>query len=153
MMISPEVLRRFHLFAGVDDELLKIIAMAGETKTLASGEWLFHEGEEANCFYLILNGKIDLMIAVGAATPDHAEIDTLITGDFVGWSALLESRTYTLGAAAATDTTLVCLDATMLHDLLQSHPEAGYRLMHRLSQGISDRLVNLRIRFVSLTEA
>ena len=46
-MISPETLRRFSLFSGLDSAVLEDLATAGEEVKFKQGEWLFKEGKEA----------------------------------------------------------------------------------------------------------
>lgn len=151
-MVSPELLRRFSLFAGLDAGAFKSLAMAGEEITLKAGDWLFHEGDEADALYLILSGSLDLTINLDKEGSRQADLCTLVEGDAVGWSALVEPHTYKLGAVAASDARLIRLDADQLRDLMISRPEVGYMLMHRIAQVIGNRLNNLRVRFVSLIE-
>jgi hypothetical protein len=40
-MISPEMLRRYAYFAGIQDESLKAVAMISDERTAASGAVLF----------------------------------------------------------------------------------------------------------------
>ncbi|MBN1964615.1 MAG: cyclic nucleotide-binding domain-containing protein [Anaerolineae bacterium] len=151
MMISPEVLRRFALFGGLDPALFKELAMLGEEVDLEAGDWLFQEGENADSLYLVLEGQIDLTIRYGEDDdPQYEDLDQLVTGDFVGFSALVEPYVFTLGASAATDARLVQLDAEGLRQFFAVHGEAGYRVMMQLAKGIGERLNNMRVRFVSL---
>ena len=149
-MISPEVLRRFTLFAGLDAEVFKSLAMTGEEATVSVGEWLFHEGAEADALLLILEGTVDLKINVNEAGTEQADLDSLVAGDVAGWSALVEPYIYTLGAVATSDAKVARLDGAQLRALMEGQPEVGYTLMHRVAQAIGTRLTNLRVRFVSL---
>lgn len=151
-MISPETLRRFPLFAGLDYELLQAMAMFSSEIDLDEGEQLFAERGPASALYLILDGKIDLTITINKSEGKYSCLDRLVEGDFVGWSALIEPYFYTLGAVAAADTSLVQIDSEELRTLLMQHPKAGYHLMLRLVKGVSKRLNDLRVAFVSLTE-
>jgi len=62
-MISPEWLRRFSLFAGLDLAVLKEIAMAGEQIAIHEGDRLFSEHDQADALYLIVSGNIELIIS------------------------------------------------------------------------------------------
>lgn len=151
-MISPEVLRRFSLFAGLDPEMFKELAMAGEEVALSAGKWLFEEGDDAVTLFLILSGTVELTINLDEAGERKADLTTLVEGDVTGWSALVEPYVYTLGAKAASDTKVVKLDGEVLREIMAANPEMGLLLMHRLAQALGQRLNNLRVQFVSLTE-
>ncbi len=152
-MISPEVLRRFSLFAGLDPEMFKELAMAGEEVDLSAGEWLFEEGSDAEALYLILSGSVELTLNLDEAGERKADLTTLIEGDVAGWSALVEPYVYTLGAKASSDTKAVKLDGEGLREKMTANPEMGMLLMHRLAQALGQRLNNLRVQFVSLTDS
>ena len=79
-MISPEKLRRFPLFAGVDPALLKDIAMVGEEVAFDEGEWLFIEGDDANALYLVLGGSLELKIDLNQDGTRRADLLTLTEG-------------------------------------------------------------------------
>lgn len=150
-MISPEVLRRFALFAGLDPALFEQLAMFGEEIDLEDGDWLFQEGEAADNLYLIVDGQIDLTIRYGEEDePQYEDLDQLVTGDFVGFSALVEPYVFSLGASAATDCKIVALDAAKLRALFVENGDAGYKVMMQLAKGIGKRLNDMRVRFVSL---
>jgi CRP/FNR family cyclic AMP-dependent transcriptional regulator len=149
-MISPEVLRRFTLFAGLEADVFKSLAMAGEEVAVSAGEWLFREGADAEALYLVLEGTVDLKINVNEAGTEQADLSTLVAGDVTGWSALVEPYTYTLGAVATSEARLARLDGAQVRALMDEQPEVGYVLMHQVAQAIGTRLTNLRVRFVSL---
>ena len=151
-MISPELLRRFPLFAGLDPATLKEIAMAGEEVELRKGEWLFHQNDEADALYLIVSGALDPTISVDTNGLEYDRLPRLIEGDVMGWSALVEPRIYKFGGVAATGTKVVRLEADQLLELMDKNPQTGYTMMRRLAQVIGERLTNLRIQFVSMTE-
>lgn len=149
-MISPEALRRFSLFAGLDPAVFKDLAMAGEEIDLPAGAVLFSEGGDADALYLISDGTVELKINMDEAGTRQFGLQTLVAGDVVGWSALVEPYRYTLSAAANTPVRLVRLDAGALHELMDADLELAYTLMHRLAQALGQRLTNLRVQFVSL---
>lgn len=150
-MVSPEVLRRHSLFAGVDPALFKDLAMIADEVSLQAGEWLFHEGDGAEALFLLESGKVDLKIKLDEAGTRHADLNTLIEGDVIGWSALVEPYEYTLGAVVVADATAIRLDGLSLRRMMASNPEMGYTIMSQLAAALGERLTNLRVQFVSLT--
>jgi CRP-like cAMP-binding protein len=151
-MISTETLRWFPLFAGMDYSFIKLLARNGEKVTLKKGEWLFHEKDHADALYIILSGRIDIIIRLGMRDIAPPGLTILGKGDVLGWSALVHPQKYTMGAVAIVDCQLVKLAGGPLCALMDEHPEMGFLLMGRLTQILGERLTNLRTRFVSLIE-
>jgi len=152
-MISPETLRRFPLFSGLDPGMLKKLAMISEEVAFKTGEWFFHEGDEAESLFLILRGMIDLRIVVSDENEHRNDLTTLVEGEVMGWSALVEPHIYRLSAIAIADTHVIRMDGIRLRELMEENPEVGYLLMSRLAGAIGTRLNNMRVRLISLTEA
>ncbi len=152
IMLSPETLRCYPLFAGLDNATLKVLAMAGEYVRIGKGEWLFYEGETADALYMLLEGAIELRIALDSAKTRHVSLCTLISGDIVGWSALVEPYIYHLSAVALADSTLARWDGVYLCELMTHNPATGYKLMSRITQVVGTRLAEFCLRFASLVE-
>lgn len=147
-MISPEILRRYPFFAGLDDAFLTALAMISDEVVLAEGVWLFHEEDSADAFYLVLRGTIQLR----ARLPRNAyvDLDQQVEGDIVGWSAICKPAVYTLGAYTPTGARLIRFEGAAMRKLMEERPEMGYVLMCRVAQEIGNRLADLRNRFVSI---
>ena len=152
IMVSPEKLRRFPFFAGLDGAVLKALAMEGAEIELKTGDWLFQEGDEADALYVILSGLIDLKITLGTKGVYCADLCTLVEGDVLGWSSLVEPHFYRTGAVASTDCWLIKLNGACVRQLMEKDPEIGYKLMSRLSKTLGERLTALRICYASLIE-
>lgn len=149
-MISPETLRRFSLFAGVDPATLKEIAMMGSEVTLQAEDWLFFEGEAANSLFFVIEGRIELTIKLDEKGERFSNLTTLVEGDLVGWTPLLDDATYTMGAYASVPSKAARISGTHLRAFLETHPEAGFQVMRQLVIIVGDRLTKLRTQFVSM---
>jgi CRP/FNR family cyclic AMP-dependent transcriptional regulator len=152
MMVSPETLRRLALFASIDDEMIKCIAMAGEVKAVEKGEWLFQEGETAKHLFIILRGRVEIEVSLGPQELHQIGVCSLMEGDLFGWSALVDPYQYQLGAVTSTQCHLVQFNGVRLCEIFAHHPSVGYLMMSRITKIIGSRLINLRIQFVSLIE-
>ena len=149
-MISPEVLRRFPLFAGLSPTAFRDLALFGEQATYAAGDYIFEEGDDASQLFLIVEGSVDILLNLGDNYEKRTEIETIVAGEVLGWSALVEPHTYKLSAIATSDVTAVALDAVALRAYLAGHCELGYMVLGRVAQIIGDRLHNMRVRMLSL---
>jgi CRP-like cAMP-binding protein len=151
-MISPETLRRFPLFAGIDSMLLKDVAMIADEIEVAAGEWIFEEGEIADALYVIASGAVDLKIRTQPDQNAYECIDmsTLPTPNVLGWSALVSPYKYTLCALASSDVKLIKIDSDSLLGLMSDNAELGHLLMTGLAGALGKRLTDLRVQFISL---
>ena len=152
IMVSPETLRRFELFASLDEATLKALAMAGEKRSVDTGYWFFREGDHAKHVFIMLEGRVEIRVSLSPRDIHQIGVTSLREGDLFGWSALVDPYRYQLGAIAMTPCELVQFDGVRLCELFAHHPSVGYIMMSRITQIIGDRLINLRVRFVSLIE-
>jgi CRP-like cAMP-binding protein len=151
-IISTQELNRLPFFAGLSHAEIKTLSLETEVVKLTTGEWLFHEGERAEFFYILLEGRIEIRISISPELIEQAGVSSLEKGDILGWSALMEPHIYTLGAVALRDCRLARFNGVNFCEMLTHHPAIGYKLMNRITQVIGRRLQNLRIRLASLIE-
>ncbi len=92
-MISIEArlafLRRIHLFHDLREEDLGVIAAQFEEQVCEAGQTIYAQGAEADRFFIIHQGSVDID-AVQRAQDQH--IARLVAGDYFGEEALLENR-------------------------------------------------------------
>ncbi len=89
-MISPEVLRRYPYFSGISNESLKQLAMIAEEKSIPANCAMFHEGDSASHLSVILKGEVNIQYTLGNG--ELRTVDTLVDGDLLMWSALVERQ-------------------------------------------------------------
>jgi hypothetical protein len=150
-MVSSETLRRFSLLAELEPAFLEEMSSMSRDKTVAKGEWLFHEGDNAAALYLIIGGGVDLKLKLDEKRNIYVTLTMLREGDVLGWSALVEPYIYSLGAMASDDTQLLGFDAEDLRVLLEKRPEQGYILMRSIAQAMATRVNILSERVPGLT--
>lgn len=104
--IAPhlELLRRLDAFADASTSGLEVLASSGERITVPAGAVVIREGEEADFFYVAVEG--DLSVTTGAGTSAEREINTLAAGDGFGEIGLLRSSPRTASVTATTATVL-----------------------------------------------
>lgn len=144
----PEDLSRHAFFAGLAPETLEILAACATEQTVPAGRYLFREGEGAETFYAVKDGRvtIELHSPVGGG----AVLDTAHDGDIVGWSWLIPPYRWMFDARAGDDTAVVAFDARRLRAACDADPGLGYAILRRVAQVMSHRLQSARVRLLDL---
>ena len=94
-----------------------------------AGEYLFHEGEPANEFFLIRHGKVALEINAPGRAPIIFE--TLGEGEIVGASWLIPPYRWAFDARAVELTRAIGIDAACLRGKCEADHDLGYEMMKR----------------------
>jgi len=137
-MVSVEVLRATPYFAAVSNERLRLVAAIAEERAFEAGDILFEETESATGILIVQEGEIDIVYAL----PDGKQcvVDTVVRGDLIGWSTLVEPFRRTATAAARTPANCIFIDAAGIRRLCEEDHTLGYRLMQKLAETLSRRL-------------
>lgn len=113
-----------------------------DTVDIKNGEYLFHQGDDADCMYLVKSGKISIVISDGS---NEKEVDTASMGQLIGEMSLFDKRARSASARALLDTTLIRLPYTKLEADLQKMPDWVNVVLKRLSEKIreaNDRILS-----------
>lgn len=137
-MISPEVLRRYTYFAGINEEGLKQIAMIADEKAIPANTRIFNEGDPASHMLIIAQGEINIEFQLGSG--ELRIVDTMVEGDLLGWSALVEPYKMTANGTATKNTELVRFDAVKLRQLCEKDTTLGYHVMVQIAKLLAHRL-------------
>jgi len=148
-MISPEVLRRYPYFAGIDEASLRQLAMIAEEKQhIPAGARLFSEGEPVKHLDIIVSGEVNIQYLLGNG--EMRTVDTLVSGDLLGFSAFIEPYRYTSFGTTTQETTLALIDALKLRDLCNRDPQLGYRLTLEVAKLLAHRLEVARVQLAAV---
>ena len=136
------------LFAGLTEESLQLVAGCGANVRFAAGDIMFREGDRADTFFLIREGRISLETHIPAR--GSATIETLDPGEVVGWSWLFPPYTWHFDARALEPVAAVAFDAACLRGKCDADPTLGYQLMGRFAQVMMKRLQWTRVRLLDV---
>jgi CRP-like cAMP-binding protein len=143
-MTTPEMLAEFDLFKDVSKEVLAEISGICETIKVEKGGYVFREGERADKLHLLTSGSIALRVNL-TSRPDSVTVSFINTPhQTLGWSGVVAPNHYTASAFCEEATELISIPSSEFMKILDRHPEAGYKIMLRITQIISDRLRNSR---------
>jgi CRP/FNR family transcriptional regulator, cyclic AMP receptor protein len=124
-------LARYRVFAGLADADLELLAGCAKNVRFGRDVYLFREGDPADIFYLVREG----LIAVEIHQPGgrNRVVQTLGTGDVVGWSWIIPPYRHVLDVRAAEPVLALALDGACLRDKCDADPRLGYELMQRFA--------------------
>ncbi|MDH6514787.1 CRP-like cAMP-binding protein [Streptomyces sp. SAI-208] len=144
--MAPSIaLRLTHALSPAHRE--QLLRMAREVD-LPPGTRLFDEGGRADRFWIVRDGTVALDLHVpGHRTP---VIETVGTGDLVGWSWLFAPYAWQLGAYTVTRVTAYEFDAVAVRLLCEDDAEFGRAVAVWLGRVLSQRLGAARVRLVDL---
>ena len=147
MQTIPQYLPEHPFFRGLDEPALEVVSGCATNVHFRPGDYLFHEGEPADAFYVVRHGRISLEIR----TPtDAVVLDTAHGGDVVGWSWLIPPYRWTFDARATEETSAVSFDGACLRGKCREDPVLGYALLERVVQVMSARIQSARVRLLDL---
>ena len=140
-MISPEVIRRFPLSAGLNPEQLTQLAMAAEELEVEEGQWFFHQDQELHSMYLVLEGHVGIVIEL----PRQEVVTTSVgAGEVFGWSGMVPPHETTAGARAMSACRVVRFDCRRVRQAFETDCRFGYIVMERMAQIVRQRMRDLR---------
>ncbi len=143
-MITKEMLTNFDLFKGVPESVLEEVAKLCEEVFVQKDGYVFREGETANKLHLLVKGSIALRVNL-TSRPESVTVSIVSRpNQTLGWSGVVAPNHYTASAFCEEDSHLLAIPADKFMQVLEAHPEAGFKVMLRITEIISDRLRNSR---------
>ena len=140
-MISPELVRRYPFFAGLDMHQIKFLAMAATEVDVQEGEYIFREGDAVDHFYIVVEGSVAIVID----QEEEAVVSNLGPGDVFAWSGLIAPHKATADAKALTPARLLSFDYDEISRHFEEDQHFGYVMMLKATEVMRNRLQDLRI--------
>ncbi|EMP56221.1 putative Crp/Fnr family transcriptional regulator [Marinobacter santoriniensis NKSG1] len=125
-------------FQGLNSEFCDLMCGCARNVRFNPGEYLFHQGEDADHLYLIRHGQVALELAVPGKSP--VSFQTLHDGDVVGVSWVLPPYHWSSDARAMSLTRAIAMDAHCLRKKCDEDPALGYAVLKRLLPILTSRL-------------
>lgn len=136
------------VFQSLSAAQLELIAGCGQNTGFEAGDYLFREGGQADTFYLLRQGRVQLEIFApgrGAVT-----IQTVDEGDVVGWSWLFPPYRWHFDARALDSVRAVAFDGACLRGKCDDDHSLGYELLRRFSPVMLERLQATRMQLLDV---
>lgn len=112
------------------------------------GQYIFRDGEEANSFFLILQGIISLEVYVPNRGP--VTLGRLDAGDVLGWSWLYPPHRWHFDARALEAAHMLVLNGKTLRKMIEDDHEFGFQMMKKISLVMEDRLQAARLKLMEV---
>lgn len=134
--------------AGLDSSFIALASGCAQDARFRAGEFICHEGEAADRFYLVREGHIALQIA--APGRGSATFLTVGPGEVFGVNWLAPPYRWSYDARAIEPTHALALNAACLRQKCESEPALGYALTKRVLPVLIERLHACRVQLLDL---
>lgn len=151
MRTINELLHEHPFFAGLDAETVDLLAGCAHNVHAHPGDVMFREGEVADAFYVVRSGRVSIQIhrpAGGAII-----VDTVESGEVVGWSWLLDPPRWHFDAVASLETSAVRFEAECLREKCEADPAVGYAFLKQVDKVMAHRLTAARAQLLDVYAA
>ena len=134
-----EALKAHYLFSGLGEEAYGRLAERVTITLIDKGEVLFHRGDNAEYFYFIDAGHIELSLI--SATGDKKTLEVIGPGRTFGEAvAFMRGHKYPVTAEALQDSRLCRVPIEPYLEILRSDNDACMRLLADLSRHLHERV-------------
>ena len=132
------VLSHVGVFSLLSTREVGLIAEHMATVALESGQTLFHEGDEGDNLYILIDGAASITIRL----PDGGahEIARFSPGDFFGEMSIVDNAPRSGTCTATARSTLYALSKDAFSDVIEQHPAIALKLMYRMLNITTQRL-------------
>jgi hypothetical protein len=130
-----EHLRSVPLFAELDDAQLHRVAEVVTERSVASGEYLCHQGDEGKEMYLILRGALDVLFG-----ERDRYLRTCLPGEPIGELAAFTGLTRTASLRAQGDTEVLVMSSKDVLALMREQSDLAERMIQLLARRLYDAL-------------
>lgn len=129
------------IFAGLNEQALKVLTDRAREETFDSGSLVFREGEPGNRFFLIATGGV--RVVKNFDQPDALELARLGVGEFFGEMCILETLPRSATVQADGACTLFSLGSTSFLPLYETMPDQYSILLLNIARDLSRRIRRL----------
>jgi potassium efflux system protein len=124
-----DLLRKVKYFQNFTELELRQLIEVGYRQRLRATDFLFHEGQPGDAFYIILSGSVEVF-----AEKVNKHLATLEAGQFLGELALMLGIPRTASVRALEETLLFAINRKGFSALLHQHPELAEEIVHELGK-------------------
>jgi len=121
------LLKNTPLFARTSEKSLESMIKSAVIKTVSSGDKVVQEGQGGVGFYLILDGKAEVI-------KEGEKLAELETGNFFGELGVIDGLPRTADVVAVTETKCWILSQWAMKSVIENHPEVALSMLDELAR-------------------
>ena len=154
--MNEQILKQVGLFASLPPNEVKYLAESLHYREFTAGTVFIQEGEIADHFFILLEGQIEVIKALGTANERVLDVDE--AGSFIGEMGLINPGSRrTASVCARTPARLLEMTRADFDALLHRQPELAYEIVRvlslRLEQHQNRTIRDLQEKNLQLTQA
>jgi len=143
-----DIIGKHPFFADMRDDFRRLVAGCSRNTVFEAGQYLFHESEPADRFYVLRHGRVALELsAPGRGT---LTFQTALEGEIVGVSWLIPPYRWTYDARATELVRAASIDAACLRGKCEADHDLGYDMMKRFMPVLIQRLQSAQMQVLDL---
>jgi CRP/FNR family cyclic AMP-dependent transcriptional regulator len=136
------------LFEGLEAQYLALITGCASNARFKEGEFIAHENDDADHFYIVRHGRVAIDMFVPEQGP--VTIQTIQDGDVVGWAWIIPPYKWHFDVRAVMLTRALRFDGACIRKKCAEDPRLGYELMQRFAQVFARRLHATRLQLLDV---
>ena len=125
------------LFRELGRATLEAVAGVATEERHAPGTFLFHAGDAAADFFVLVEGRIRLSVSRSGGIAHTVNRP----GETLGWSSMAGFDVYSASAECIQPSTVLRIPASELTSILERDPVSGLEFFRRLARYIGGRLI------------
>jgi CRP-like cAMP-binding protein len=142
------IVKELSFFAGLNAEHAALVTGCARNHRFEAGQYLFREGESADEFFVLRQGRVALEITSPGQAP--VVFATLHEGEVVGASWLVPPYRWMFSARAMDLTRAIGIDAACLRGKCEVDHHFGYEMMKRFLPVLVSRLHATRLQILDV---
>ena len=119
------LLKSTPIFARTSEKSLESMIKSAVIKTIPSGDKVVQEGQGGVGFYLILDGKAEVI-------KDGEKLAELETGNFFGELGVIDGQPRTADVVAVTEIKCWILSQWAMQSVIENHPEVALSMLEEI---------------------
>lgn len=143
-----EAVKRSGLFPGFNEHHLSDLSQLVTERDLKQGEFLIHEDDTLECFYIVSTGI--LKILRNSTSGRDFVVAFCYTGEIVGLAQLFAGKLYLYSIQAIIDTTVIMVKRDEFLSFLSKYPELSFGVMTKMLSITGRRLALTTIRLAEI---
>ncbi len=148
MTTIDEALAAHPFFEDLDPGLRRRFAACSQPVGFPADATILRHGGSADRLYALTSGRV----AVGLRTPARGlqVIETLQSGDILGWSWLFPPYRWNFDAVALKPVTAIEVGTACIRSVLDTDPAAAAVIYRNVGAAMADRLQSARLRLADI---